>query len=124
MSMISPSLDELFNTVEAPTVSRGAVTRTDLAAAVYRRAGVSRAGAYQFVAMVLTEILEALSRGDSVKLASFGSFVVRCKRERVGRNPKTGIEAPITARRVVVFKASTALRGRANRKPIDGGRSE
>ena len=122
--MIPSRSDELLNTVEAPTVSRKAVTRACLAAAVYRRAGVSRADAHLLVAMVLTEILEALNRGESIKLSSFGSFIVRSKRERVGRNPKTGIEAPITARRVVVFKASKVLCGQVNRKPTDHGRRE
>jgi integration host factor subunit alpha len=89
-----------------------AVTRAELAAAVYERVGVSREEARQLVAMTLAEITEALSRSENVKLSHFGAFVVRSKRERVGRNPKTGIEAPISARRVVVFKASRILCGR------------
>jgi integration host factor subunit alpha len=89
-----------------------AVTRAELAAAVYERVGVSREEAHQLVAMTLAEIIEALGRSENVKLSNFGAFVVRSKRERVGRNPKTGIEAPISARRVVVFKASRRLCGR------------
>ena len=95
-----------------------AVTRVDLAAAVYERAGVSRKEAHRFVALMLTEIAEALTRNESVKISAFGSFVVRSKRERLGRNPKTGVDAPIIARRVVVFKASRVLGLRLNNPPF------
>jgi integration host factor subunit alpha len=64
--------------------------------------------------MMLAEIADALSRGENIKLSSFGTFLVRSKGERVGRNPKTGVEAPIAARRVVVFKASKILGSRLN----------
>ena len=90
------------------------VTRADLAAAVYQRTGVSREEAHRHVATFLAEIVETLSRGENIKLSAFGSFVLRAKRERVGRNPKTGVETPITARRVVVFKASRILIGQIN----------
>jgi integration host factor subunit alpha len=72
------------------------------------------------VALMLNEIVDVLSRGESIKLSSFGTFVVRNKHERVGRNPKTGVETPIAARRVVVFKASRILSGRLNTlSPLD-----
>lgn len=90
------------------------VTRADLADAVHRRIGLSRAESGEFVEAVLSEIFNAIVSGDDVKLSSFGSFHIRSKGERVGRNPKTGASAPITARRVVMFKASNVLRARIN----------
>ena len=91
-----------------------AVTRADLATAVYNRLGTSRAEAQELVDMMWAEIADALSRGKHVKLSSFGTFRVRSKGEGVRRNPKTGVEAPIAARRVVVFKASKILGGHLN----------
>jgi integration host factor subunit alpha len=90
------------------------VTRADLADAVHRRIGLSRAESGEFVEAVLSEIFSAIVSGEDVKLSSFGSFHIRSKGERVGRNPKTGASAPITARRVVMFKASNVLRARIN----------
>lgn len=90
------------------------VTRADLSDAVHRRIGLSRAESAEFVEMVLTEIFQAIVAGEDVKLSSFGSFHIRWKNERVGRNPKTGEAAPISARRVVMFKASNVLRARIN----------
>jgi integration host factor subunit alpha len=90
------------------------VTRADLAEAVYQRVGLSRTESAELVEMVLSEMADALSRGEVVKLSSFGSFVVRSKGERIGRNPKTGVEVPITPRRVMVFKPSNILKGRVN----------
>ena len=74
------------------------VTRADLAEAVYGRVGLSRADSAEMVEVVLGEISAAVIGGEVVKLSSFGSFMVRMKGERVGRNPKTGIEVPITPR--------------------------
>jgi integration host factor subunit alpha len=90
------------------------VTRADLSEAVYTRLGLSRTESSELVELVLSEICDSLERGETVKLSSFGSFVVREKGERVGRNPKTGIEVPITPRRVMVFKASNVLKARIN----------
>lgn len=64
--------------------------------------------------MALDEIADALARGEAVKLRSFGSFTVRSKRERIGRNPRTGVEVPIKPRRVLTFKASPVLAARVN----------
>jgi integration host factor subunit alpha len=89
-----------------------AVTRVDLVEAVYRRVGLSRAESARLVELVLQEIADCLERGETVKLSAFGSFVVRSKGPRSGRNPKTGVEVPITPRRVMVFKASAVLRAR------------
>jgi integration host factor subunit alpha len=90
------------------------VTRADLAEAVYRRLGLSRTESASMVEMVLQEICDTIVQGDSVKLSSFGSFVVREKGLRVGRNPKTGREVPIPPRRVTVFKPSNIMKQRIN----------
>jgi len=90
------------------------VTRVDLAEAVYRCVGLSRKESAILVQSVLDELADALIGGESVKLSSFGRFLVRAKSERIGRNPKTGIEVPITQRRVMVFKPSNVLKGRIN----------
>ena len=90
------------------------ITRVDLAEAVYKQVGLSRKESAGLVEMVLAEITEKLSLGETVKLSSFGSFLVRDKGERVGRNPKTGIEVPIMQRRVIVFKPSNVLKARMN----------
>jgi integration host factor subunit alpha len=90
------------------------VTRADLAEAVYRRLGLSRTESAAMVEMVLQEICDAIIAGESVKLSSFGSFLVRDKGLRVGRNPKTGDEVPIPPRRVTVFKPSNIMKQRIN----------
>jgi integration host factor subunit alpha len=90
------------------------VTRSDLAEAVFRRIGLSRFESAHLVEMVIEEISDAILRGENVKLSSFGTFVQRSKRERVGRNPKTGVEAKITPRKVLVFKASHIMREHIN----------
>ncbi len=90
------------------------ITRADLAEAVYQRVGLSRTESAELVETVLTEISDTLVRGENVKLSSFGSFLVRSKSERIGRNPKTGVEVPITPRRVMVFKPSNIMKSRVN----------
>ncbi len=90
------------------------VTRADLSEAVYQEVGLSRSESAKLVDSVLHEISDALVRGETIKLSSFGSFVVRQKGERVGRNPKTGEEVPILPRRVLLFRASHALKSRIN----------
>jgi integration host factor subunit alpha len=94
------------------------ITRANLSEAVYQQLGLSRTESAQLVEMVLQEICQAIARGETVKLSSFGSFVVRSKGQRVGRNPKTGIEVPITPRRVMVFKPSSILKSRINGAPL------
>ena len=88
------------------------VTRANLSEAVYQEVGLSRSESAELVDSVLNEISDALVRGETIKLSSFGSFMVRQKGERVGRNPKTGEEAPILPRRVLVFRPSHALKER------------
>jgi integration host factor subunit alpha len=92
------------------------LTRADLAEAVYRKVGLSRSESAQLVESVLDEICAAIVRGEDVKLSSFATFHVREKNERIGRNPKTGEEVPISPRRVMTFKASNVLKNRI----IDG----
>jgi integration host factor subunit alpha len=89
---------------------RRAVTRVDLIEAIYRRVGLSRSESAYLVESVLKEITDCLVSGETVKLSSFGSFLVRRKGPRTGRNPKTGVEVPIAPRRVMVFKASDTLK--------------
>jgi integration host factor subunit alpha len=90
------------------------VTRFDLYNAVYRKVGLSRSETASLVELALKEIKDSVAKGESVKLASFGNFVVRKKGERMGRNPKTGVPAPIPSRRVVLFKASDIMKQRIN----------
>ncbi len=90
------------------------VTRADLSEAVYQKLGLSRTESAALVESVLEEICDGLARGESVKLSSFGSFLVRSKSERIGRNPKTGVEVPIEPRQVLVFKPSNVFKARIN----------
>lgn len=90
----------------------GTLTRADLAEALHREIGLSRAESAGIVERVLVHICEALLDGQNVKISGFGSFVLRDKGERVGRNPKTGIEVPIAPRRVLTFRASQMMRDR------------
>lgn len=90
------------------------VTRAQLTEAVYQEIGLSRNESAELVESVIGAIAGALERGEMVKISSFGSFAVRRKGERVGRNPKTGEEVPISPRRVLVFRASHALKQQIN----------
>ncbi|MGX5733160.1 integration host factor subunit alpha [Bosea thiooxidans] len=96
------------------------VTRADLCEAVYQKIGLSRTESSKLVEAVLDEICDAVARGENVKLSSFGSFVVRDKGERIGRNPKTGVEVPIEPRRVMVFKPSNVMKARINGQTGEG----
>ena len=90
------------------------LTRADLAEAVFQKVGLPRNESSELVESVIREMIACLQRGENVKLSSFGSFGVRDKRERVGRNPKTGEIVPITPRRVLVFRASNIMKERIN----------
>jgi integration host factor subunit alpha len=96
------------------------LTRAQLSEAVYQTVGLSRTESAQLVERVLDEISASLMRGETVKLSSFGSFSVRQKGGRVGRNPKTGEEVPISPRRVMVFKPSNVLKQRINEALLNG----
>jgi integration host factor subunit alpha len=88
------------------------LTRADLADVVHRRLGLSRAESAGLVERVLHHMCHALSEGANVKLSGFGTFILRDKGQRVGRNPKTGVEVPIAPRRVMTFRASQIMRDR------------
>ena len=95
------------------------ITRADLGEAVYEEIGLSRNDSARLVEYVLAEVCDALVDGENVKISSFGSFMLRNKGERTGRNPKTGEEVPISPRRVLVFRPSNLLKERLNR--LDNG---
>lgn len=95
-------------------MSKGTVTRADLTEAIYREIGLSRTESAELVEAVIDGIIDALLRGEQVKLAGFGTFSLRDKAERMGRNPKTGKAVPITPRRVLTFKPSQVVRERVN----------
>lgn len=90
------------------------ITRAHLSEAVYQEVGLSRNESAELVERVLDEIAASLTRGEIVKLSSFGTFSVRQKGGRVGRNPKTGEEVPINPRRVLVFRPSHVLKDQIN----------
>ena len=90
------------------------VTRAELAECVYQEVGLSRNESAELVESVLGEVSDALTRGETVKISSFGSFSVRQKGQRIGRNPKTGEEVPILPRKVLVFRPSHVLKNRIN----------
>jgi integration host factor subunit alpha len=88
------------------------LTRAGLAEVVYRDIGLSRAESATLIEQILAHMSNALARGENVKISGFGSFVLRDKGERMGRNPKTGVEVPIAPRRVLTFRASQMMRDR------------
>ena len=90
----------------------GTLTRADLAEALHKEIGLSRADSSQIVEQILKQMCESLSKVENVKISGFGTFVLRDKGERVGRNPKTGVEVPIAPRRVLTFRASQMMRDR------------
>ena len=90
------------------------LTRADLADALVRKVGLPRNKSQDLVELVFSEISQTLAQGEGVKLSSFGSFGVRSKAQRMGRNPKTGEEVPITPRRVLVFRPSNIMKERIN----------
>ena len=100
-------------TIRKPSV--GTLTRADLADIVHREIGLSRADSANIVEGILGHMCGALGDGENVKISGFGSFILRDKGERVGRNPKTGVEVPIAPRRVMTFRASQIMRDRIAR---------
>jgi integration host factor subunit alpha len=95
------------------------VTRAQLSEAVYQEVGLSRNESADVVESVLSEMSKTLARGEMVKISSFGSFSVRSKGQRIGRNPKTGEEVPILPRRVLVFRPSHVLKNQVNTTPSE-----
>lgn len=100
-------------------MSNKTLTRADLTEKIYEELGLSRSESAELVESVLDEIADTLVAGENVKISSFGSFLVRQKNGRVGRNPKTGEEVPIDPRRVLVFRPSQVMRDEIN----DGNKS-
>lgn len=92
--------------------SEGTLTRADLADILNRQVGLSRADAAGMIESILGHVTDALLEGDNVKISGFGTFVLRDKGERIGRNPKTGVEVPIAPRRVLTFRPSQQMRSR------------
>jgi integration host factor subunit alpha len=91
------------------------LTRADLAEAVHNEIGLSRSDSATLVEDMLLKMCEAMATGENVKLSGFGSFILRDKGERIGRNPKTGVEVPIAPRRVLTFRASQLMRDQINK---------
>jgi integration host factor subunit alpha len=100
------------------------VTRQHLSDTIYTRVGLSRNESAQLLESVLGRMAQALEAGESVKMSGFGTFSVRQKGRRVGRNPKTGVEVPILPRRVLVFRPSLGLRARVNGQAVPVGEEE
>ena len=92
------------------------ITRAQLSEAVYEEVGLSRNESADLVEAVLEEMASSLTEGETVKISSFGSFSIRQKSRRMGRNPKTGEEVPILPRKVIIFKPSHVLKNRINPK--------
>ena len=86
------------------------MTRADLAEAIHKEVGLSRADSSAIIEQILDNMSTALEKGENVKISGFGSFILRDKGQRIGRNPKTGVEVPIAPRRVLTFRASQLLR--------------
>lgn len=93
----------------------GTLTRADLGDVVHRKLGLSRAESASMVERLLNHMCAALAQGHNVKISGFGSFILRDKGQRIGRNPKTGVEVPIAPRRVMTFRASQTMRDRIAR---------
>lgn len=103
----------------------GTVTRAHLAETIYSQVGLSRNESAALLESVLGRVALALEAGESVKISGFGTFSVRQKGRRVGRNPKTGVEVPILPRRVLVFRPSQVLKAHVNHvAPPSGGDDE
>ena len=94
------------------------VTRAQLAETIYAQVGLSRNDSAELLETVLERMCQALEAGEPVKLSGFGTFSVRQKGRRIGRNPKTGIEVPILPRRVLTFRPSHVLKAQVNGTPI------
>jgi integration host factor subunit alpha len=100
-------------------MSESTITRAHLSEAVYQEVGLSRNESADLVEAVLDLVSEALEKGETVKISSFGTFSVRQKGQRIGRNPKTGEEVPIYPRRVLVFRPSQVLKSRINGEQVE-----
>ena len=97
---------------EADMMAANTLTRADLSEILHGEIGLPRSQCASLVEQVIKHMCEALANGENVKISGFGSFILRDKKERIGRNPKTGVEVPITPRRVMTFRASQKLKDR------------
>lgn len=88
------------------------LTRAEIAEAINRKVGLSRSESLTMVESILQLMTDALAKGENLKVSGFGTFILRDKAQRIGRNPKTGVEVPITPRRVLTFRASQLLKER------------
>jgi len=96
--------------------SMDTLTRAEIAEAINRKLGLSRAESLAMVESILRLMTSALAKGENLKISGFGTFLLRDKAQRIGRNPKTGVEVPITPRRVLTFRASQMLKDRIARQ--------
>jgi integration host factor subunit alpha len=92
------------------------LTRAEIAEAMNRKLGLSRSESLAMVESILGHMSDALAKGENLKISGFGTFLLRDKAQRIGRNPKTGVEVPITSRRVLTFRASQMLKDRVSGK--------
>lgn len=101
-------------------LGRSTMTKADIVEKVYQKIGFSKKEASELVELVFTSLKDVLTKGDKVKISGFGNFVVRGKNERVGRNPQTGEQIKISARRVLTFRPSQVLKAMLNGEDITG----
>lgn len=101
-------------------LGRSTMTKADIVEKVYQKIGFSKKEASELVELVFTSLKDVLTKGDKVKISGFGNFVVREKNERVGRNPQTGEQIKISARRVLTFRPSQVLKAMLNGEDITG----
>lgn len=101
---------------EGIIMTAGTLTRADIASRIHQQIGLSRNESAAIVESILDHMSDALAAGQNVKISGFGTFVLRDKAQRIGRNPKTGIEVPILPRRVMTFRASQSMRARVASK--------
>ena len=97
----------------------GTLTRADLAESLHKQVGLSKSESSKLVESILEHMCGALAKGQNVKISGFGSFLLRDKGERIGRNPKTGVEVPILPREVLSFRPSQVLKARINHEEVE-----
>lgn len=105
-------------------LGRSTMTKADIVEKVYQKIGFSKKEASELVEMVFGQLKDVLCKGDKVKISGFGNFVVRGKNERIGRNPQTGDQIKISARRVLTFRPSQVLKAMLNGEDVTGMRDE
>lgn len=100
---------------EVETTQEGTMTKADIVEAIYEKIGFSKKESAEIVEMVFDTMKETLEKGEKIKISGFGNFVVRAKRPRIGRNPQTGEEIEISARKVLTFRPSQVLKAALNK---------